>query len=233
MLNERLTKEYLNPDLSVPWMDFRLPEDAMEHLRNAKTVLELGEEDDANSDLAGNISNSKYIQDKDNWFYDNILKECVEYLYFRESWSNYFECVVANSRSVPLFSLRELWVNYQKQHEFNPAHYHMDGGGFSFVVFLKIPTHWKEQHALPISANSNSPVASDFAFLSGTKDLQTQQGMGPVIVKNFPLCPEDEGRILFFPAWLSHQVFPFYGTDKKRITISGNIAFQEEETKKR
>ena len=40
MLNERLTKEYLNPDLSVPWMDFRLPEDAMEHLRNAKTVLE-------------------------------------------------------------------------------------------------------------------------------------------------------------------------------------------------
>ena len=39
------------------------------------------------------------------------------------------------------------------------------------------------------------------------------------------LEPEDEGRMLFFPAWLSHQVFPFYGTDKERITISGNIIY--------
>jgi hypothetical protein len=29
--------------------------------------------------------------------------------------------------------------------------------------------------------------------------------------------------MLFFPAWVSHQVFPFYGTDEERVTISGNI----------
>jgi len=38
-----------------------------------------------------------------------------------------------------------------------------------------------------------------------------------------PLCPEDEGRMLFFPAWLKHQVFPFYECEEERITISGNI----------
>ena len=102
------------------------------------------------------------------------------------------------------------WVNYMKQHEFNPPHGH--SGEYSFVVFMKIPTHWKEQHALPISANTNAPGASDFQFL--LPESQTQ---------SIPLCPEDAGRILFFPAWLQHQVFPFYEFEEERITISGNI----------
>ena len=37
------------------------------------------------------------------------------------------------------------------------------------------------------------------------------------------LSPEDEGRMLFFPAWLRHMVYPFYECEEERITISGNI----------
>ena len=37
------------------------------------------------------------------------------------------------------------------------------------------------------------------------------------------LSPEDEGRILFFPATLQHQVYPFYECEEERVTISGNI----------
>ena len=33
------------------------------------------------------------------------------------------------------------------------------------------------------------------------------------------------GQMLLFPAWLNHQVFPFYGTEEERVTISGNIEF--------
>ena len=29
--------------------------------------------------------------------------------------------------------------------------------------------------------------------------------------------------MLFFPAWLKHQVYPFYECEEERITISGNI----------
>ena len=158
--------------------------------------------------LPENISKSKYIKDKDNWFYENVLKEMLEYKY-NEGISN----------PPIVFELQTLWVNYQKQHEFNPPHNHNGGHGFSFVVFMKIPTHWKEQHAfiseaMPISVNFDTPCASDFQFLLPQKAVQ---------VVNFPLSPEDEGRILFFPSWLKHQVFPFYGTKKERITISGNI----------
>ena len=83
---------------------------------------------------------------------------------------------------------------------------------------MKIPTHWKEQHALPISANSAVPSASDFMFIVG-------RGHGPCQTEPIPLSPEDEGRMLFFPAWLKHQVYPFYECEEERITISGNIVY--------
>ena len=208
----------------MPWLDVRLTEETMDHLRNAMDILipKQGETNNA-TPLAGNISKSTYVQDKDNWFYENVLKELSEHLYYKD-WNNHYNVLVTKFKPPPVFKLYDMWVNYQKQYEFNPPHRHT--GMFSFVVFVKIPTYWKEQHALPFSANSNNPCASDFQFLMG-------QGMGDVATIEISLEPEDEGRMLFFPAWLSHQVFPFYGTDKERITISGNIIFQKEEEKTR
>ena len=87
---------------------------------------------------------------------------------------------------------------------------------------MKIPTDWREQHALPWSVNSNNPCASDFQFIVGND--------GPLVgTFEIPLSPEDEGRMVFFPAWLTHQVFPFYGTEEERITMSGNIIFKKDE----
>ena len=192
-----------------PWLDLRLTKEAMDYLWDDIN----GKQTDAKNDLVGNISKSKYIEDKDNWFYENVLKESAETIYFKE-WNNYYNVHVTKSALPPVFELKRLWVNYQKQHEFNPPHYHTSL--FSFVIFMKIPTHWKEQYKLPISVNSTIPCASDFQFLLG-------QGQGPVQPIYIPLCPEDEGRMLFFPAWLLHQVFPFYECEEERITIAGNI----------
>jgi hypothetical protein len=218
---------------NTPWMDVRLKKESVEHLQNAidnlpsehvlSRALKQGDVFErefphlnANNYLAGNLSNSEYIKDKDNWFYKNVLEGLVEHMYYRDSWSNYYNIHIAKIQHAPTYELREIWVNFQKQHEFNPPHFHNGGLGFSFVVFMKIPTHWKEQHALPFSANSNEPHASNFQFLLG-------QGQGRMQEISIPLCPEDEGRMLFFPAWLHHQVFPFYECEEERITISGNI----------
>ena len=217
---EEQTKQQKNQQNipNPPWLDLHLTKEAMDHLWNNIN----GKQTDAKNDLAGNISKSEYIEDKDNWFYENVLKRCAETIfssgmsiYFKD-WNNYYNVHVAKSAPPPVFELKELWVNYQKQHEFNPLHMHNKGLGFSFVVFMKIPTHWKEQHALPWLKGIRTPCASDFQFLLG-------QGMGPVQDIDISLCPEDEGRMLFFPAWLMHQVFPFYECEEERITISGNI----------
>ena len=98
---------------------------------------------------------------------------------------------------------------------------HNGGNGYSFVIFVKIPTHWKEQHALPISANSAAPCASDFVF------VWTRKNSEECSIFHSCLSSEDEGRMLFFPASLQHQVYPFYGTEEERVTISGNIDFYD------
>jgi len=201
-----------------PWLDIRLSEELIEKLwsivdNSTEHIDTPYEKHQMNETLAGNISKSEFIQDTDNRFYKTVLKELTEYSYYK-NWNNYYNVRVAKSIPPSEFCLNSLWVNYQKKYEFNPPHMH--SALFSFVVFMKIPTHWKEQHALPISVNSNEPSTSDFQFLIG-------QGQGPVQTINIPLSPEDEGRMLFFPAVLSHQVFPFYGTEEERITISGNI----------
>ena len=41
----------------------------------------------------------------------------------------------------------------------------------------------------------------------------------------YPMSPELEGTMLFFPAKLRHGVHPFYECDEKRVSLSGNLDF--------
>jgi hypothetical protein len=87
------------------------------------------------------------------------------------------------------------------------------------VVWIKIPTDYKEQHALPFSGNSHTPKASDFEFQYTTM-------LGDITGSNYVLDKKSEGAMLFFPAKLLHSVYPFYECDKERVSISGNIHFE-------
>ena len=193
-------------------LDVRITEEAMNHLwdminqsgpHKAGSVLQ-------RQTSYGGPNNKVYeIEDKNDWFFENVLKECSERMYYK-NWNNYYNVHIAKMMPPTVFELKDLWVNHQKQHEYIPPHGH--DGLFSFVVFMKIPTHWKEQQELPWLKNVEESGVSDFQFL--LPESQTHA---------IPLCPEDAGRILFFPAWLQHQVFPFYECEEERITISGNI----------
>jgi len=218
-------------DVNMPWLDTVLSEAAIKHLwecidNSTQPPEEDGVDEDFNisNSLVGNItdrkSNRKSLQDKNNLFYDNVLKACTETLYYKD-WNNYYNVYISKIIPPTEFELMRLWSNHQKQREFFPPHIH--DGLYSFVVFMKIPTHWKEQHDLPISANSNLPAASDLQFMIGGE-------RGEVGTRSLPLSPDDEGRMLIFPSWLIHQVLPFYGTEEERITISGNITHREDMT---
>jgi len=197
-----------------PWFDIILSERCMQYLNEACSNPE--PKRNMQHELAGNIYKSELLEDKDNWFYETILKKLTEKMFY-QNCSNYYEEYIEKEKIPPKFQLNMLWVNYQKKHEFNPLHFHNGGKGYSFVIFMKIPTYWKEQYALPISASSNDPAASNFSFVWTKRDSET------VDITNFALSPEDEGRMLFFPAWLQHQVYPFYECEEQRVTISGNI----------
>jgi hypothetical protein len=167
----------------------------------------------ANNTLVGNISNSWELKDDDNWFWKNVLLElCCKYA---DVFGNLGEIysTVTNRHN---YCLDNFWVNFQKQHEFNPIHIHKSCI-YSFVIWMKIPTDYREQHKIPISANSNSPSASNFNF-------SYLNILGHITQYQYFLDKNSEGTILFFPSQLNHEVYPFYNCNEERISISGNIA---------
>ena len=185
------------------WIDMRLSAEHMRYLHQAISVTK-------------ESGISTFIDDKDNWFFETILKELTEKLFY-DDWDNYRRYHIKKNESPPKFVMDRFWVNYLKQYEFNPLHNH--SGLFSFVIFMKIPTHWEEQHTLNFD-NFRAQVASDFMF------VWSEHTENFLRTHYFSLSPEDEGRMLFFPATLKHMVYPFYETKEERITVSGNIKWK-------
>ena len=208
------------PKEPAGWLEVELPKSVMMRLQN---YIETAKKNPIshNDQLAGNISKSLILKDKDDWFFKTILNPLIGK--YMEEYPTYMSGIGIMTEDAP-FCLNSFWVNFQKENEFNPIHNH--GGVFSFVIWVKIPTDWKEQHALPISANSNSPRASDFEFQYITM-------MGDTGHYDYHLDKTSEGLMLFFPAKLNHSVYPFYNCDKERVSISGNISFDISENSMR
>ena len=162
------------------------------------------------SELVGNIDSSYEIFDKDNWFYDNTLVRLCDA--YAESFGNIGSGLPTLNKH-PYF-LQTMWVNYQKQTEFNPTHYHK--GVYSFVIWMQIPTEYVEQKENPISKTANSDVISNFSF--EYKDM-----IGQHRKYVYKMSKKMEGNMLFFPSNLTHAVYPFYNCSENRISISGNI----------
>ena len=215
-----LEVKVVNPKDPAGWLETRLPKSVMNRLQS---YIETAKKNpiNHNTELVGQISKSLVIEDKDNWFYKTVLDPLI--LNYMELYPAYAKGINVLTENAP-YCLETFWVNFQKENEFNPLHNH--SGVFSFVIWVKIPTDWKEQHALPISANSNSPRASDFEFWYNTI-------LGELLYYKYFLDKESEGNMLFFPAKLNHLVHPFYNCDKERVSISGNILFDISENSMR
>ena len=108
----------------------------------------------------------------------------------------------------PEYVLSAIWINYQKQGEYNPPHDH--DGKLSFVAYLQIPDELKKEHQSYIG-KSCGPGGIQFVYGDGPRDCVTYQSFFP-----------EEGDIFIFPAWLKHWVAPFK-SDVTRISVSGNV----------
>ena len=191
----------------IGWLEKKLSDKEMEYLWKCID----NRKESYKSKLAGQIHESNILTDKGDWFWQNTLAPlCIKY---KEEFGNLGSDVPVNQRHP--YYLQQLWVNYQKQGEFNPIHSH--GGVYSFVVWMKIPTRHFEQNKNPISLKSGDHLISTFQF-------HYVNILGRSSNHTYEMNPEMEGTILFFPAKLMHCVYPFYNCDEDRISISGNIS---------
>ena len=200
---------------TVGWLEGKLPENAVKYLWKCIEKKKGSEK----KNLAGNIEGSYQLIDEDDWFFHNVVYPFLSE--YNKEFYNLGNALPINARH-PYF-LQKLWVNYQKENEFNPLHDHT--GIYSFVIWMKIPTNWKDQFKLPflkgIKGGDKRP--SSFEFAIPCRD-------GGLVTPHYKMSADWEGHMLFFPARMFHQVYPFYDCDEERISISGNIGLDTTKT---
>ena len=154
------------------------------------------------TNLAGNISDSFSLEDKDNWFFNNVLMPLIG-KYSEEDLKSIIKSPLTENCA---FTLSELWVNMQNKYEFNPLHHH--AGVFSFVIWVKIPSSHKKEKKLKFIKESNTPASNTFEFLYTNI-------LGTIVAEKYYLEPEDEGRIILFPAHMPHCILFIYQIKKE------------------
>ena len=192
---------------NLGWLQLKLDDKELKF--HWDMINERGEK--INDRLAGNIDSSYEIYDKGGWFTENVLLECG--IKYEKNYGNIWSKVPITG-SHP-FTLSSMWVNYQKQYEFNPLHDHT--GVFSFVIWMQIPTDYEDQKQISIAKDSNVDVVSNFV-------LNYHNTLGMIAQHVYAMSKEMEGTMLFFPSQLMHSVYPFFNCNKDRISISGNIS---------
>ena len=200
------------------WIHTELGKDIVDHLW--KSIKE-GEEADDNykQRLAGNVTNSLGILDKDNIFQNRVLMPLVNMYRKNNGGSDPVRNFVQMDVDVPLL-LTEFWVNYQYPGEFNPYHFH--GGAYSFAIWLKIPYDWETQKDLPQFQGTKIQDRKVGCFEFEYIDM-----LGGIRNFAYRLSDAFEGQMVFFPASFRHSVYPFFTLpgeeDGCRVSIAGNL----------
>jgi len=167
----------------------------------------------ANSYLAGNIEKEYNIDHTAAMPHVNELLQplVAEYV----DMFDYASVLQQLTSNVPLV-VSDLWVNFQKKHEFNPPHNH--SGVFSFVIWMQIPFVMADELLVGPGRMGTEPQNGDFVLhYTDTTGITRWHHMGADRT-----C---QGQILMFPNTMVHHVNPFYSSDDYRITVAGNMKF--------
>jgi hypothetical protein len=115
-----------------------------------------------------------------------------------------------------ILGMMDAWVNFQEKYEFNPVHDH--SGLYSFVIWLDVPYDMEDEDNSPlmINAEEHNKVSGKFGFLHNRNSR--------TYTHYLPVDKSWNNRMAFFPSRLQHLVYPFYTSDKYRISVSGNLA---------
>ena len=191
---------------NIGWLEYKLNKKEMDYVWKC---IE-NKKENCNTHLAGNITSSYDLMDRGDWFWSHVVLPLADV--YADEFVNLGNSQATGSNRHPYY-MKKWWVNYQKKHEFNPIHNH--DGLYSYVIWMKIPkgASYKKQNA---GYKTNCPMKAGF-------QMQYTNIMGQSKGFAYQLEPEDEGRMIFFPAKLDHLVYPFYNCDEDRISVSGNV----------
>ena len=108
-------------------------------------------------------------------------------------------------------NISQSWIVSQYKGEYNPWHQH--SGHLSAVIYLKVPKGMDE--FFEKESEDHYPVGGAIQFMQGDKQNLRSDTL--------TFKPE-VGKMLVFPSWLKHSVFPFY-VDGERRSMSFNAYY--------
>ncbi len=200
--NQFLPADFRSPGYFLGKLDPRVLDTLSQEVKSIESDFSKGQP--WNHELAGQI--------KREFFLKESLPVVAPYFI---NLALYYNRQFLGTESRDQWELLDLWVNFQKKHEYNPPHNHK--GALSFVVWMRMPFDIEEEMKAVNSRGTTSPCAANFAFLYTQAD-------GKLAMENIPVDRRFEGMIGVFPASIHHTVYPFTTSDEFRVSISGNLA---------
>ena len=122
-------------------------------------------------------------------------------------------------------AIDEIWSVHSYEGDYNPIHDHGTKTimGISTTAWTKVPQQILDQPTAgsPLYSKYNSSGSCDgyLAFNYGRNEIMNVERLRPP--QSAEMQPE-VGKLLIFPSWLQHMVYPFFG-DGERRTVASNL----------
>ena len=158
---------------------------------------------DNGNTLAGHVTQELKLE-------ENFLSSSGFLKFLVSSVSSWIK--ISENKEIKEFKMIKSWVVRQFQNEYNPVHWH--GGHISGVGYLKVPSSLGNNPQKNKKYNNNGKIE----LLHGSKQFLSGSSLS--------ITPE-VGYFYFFPHYLMHGVYPFYGTDEERRSVSFNAFIDE------
>ncbi len=163
----------------------------------------IGNDLDAGKDLAGNVTQEIYLNQK-------FMEESGFGKFLLSEVSNWIS--QTKNKNIKKFQITGSWIVRQYQNEYNPIHMH--SGHISGVGYTKVPSN------LGSTKQKNKPNKNGhLQLIHGSKSFLSNAIMD--------ILPE-VGDFYFFPHYVMHAVYPFSDTNEERRSISFNALLDDD-----
>ena len=206
-------------------METRLPENLTNQLNDYLDKLMVDEKRKSHAGtLVGQIGHGQQLT------MDHLCQEMGHFNAFiqgmgQEYLKKYMEATGNRLSGNRLVETDELWSVHSYEKDYNPIHDHGTKTltGISCTCWTKVPQQILDQPTAgsPEYSLYNSSGNADgcLAFSYGRNSLLDVERLAPP--QSFVIKPE-VGKLLMFPSWLTHMVYPFEGEGERR-TVAASL----------
>ena len=201
--NELKVIKPFGPSIARVKMPNDLIDNLNKYIENIILDKKKSEDLDNGNTLAGHVTQELKLE-------ENFLSSSGFLKFLASSVSSWIK--ISENKEIKEFKMIKSWVVRQFQNEYNPVHWH--GGHISGVGYLKVPSSLGNNPQKNKKYNNNGKIE----LLHGSKQFLSGSSLS--------ITPE-VGYFYFFPHYLMHAVYPFYGTDEERRSVSFNAFIDE------